>query len=161
MLRPAPSASQFSVQIKDHALIFFLPQADQQSLWRFDLDALIEQAFRVTGRDGFYFLSLDDLDGNSKIIARFVDKAQAEDILHKLHQALVAAEPAPTGKTCCKRWFGWLTFWRVIFLLLAGFLAWYLFKPVTPRTVAPAQNAASAPAPTPSGVPLDADNVLE
>jgi hypothetical protein len=171
MLRSAPPVSSFSIHIKDHALVLFLPQPEQQSLWRFDLDGLIEQAFRLTGREGYYFLTLDDLDGNSKIIARFVDKGQAESVINGLYDALtqtsssevsesVRTTPSRT-KQFWSKWFGWLTFWRFVFLAALGLLLWQLFKPVSVDPVARRIAQQSAPVLPPMGTPLDADELLQ
>jgi hypothetical protein len=173
MLRSAPSTSSFSVHIKDHALVLFLPQPEQQSLWRFDLDGLIEQAFRLTGREGYYFLTLDDLDGNSKIIARFVDKGQAESVIHALYDALTDNSSTPSDsrqitdhapRSFLKRWFGWLTFWRLVFLIALTILGWAYLKPAKQNPIdevaqrimqhEPALNA-------PIGEAVDLDKLLQ
>ncbi|HEY1096007.1 MAG TPA: hypothetical protein VGF14_02075 [Alphaproteobacteria bacterium] len=163
MLRPQPKNSSFTVHVKDHALVFFLPQPEQQSLWRFDLDSLIEQAFRLTGRDGYYYLTLEDLDGNSKVIARFVDKNQAQDVLDSLHDALIGDAGDSTCKTKrCSKWFGWLTFWRAVFLIIVGTLVVMSLLPAKSRPLPMmSPTADSAAKPAPSGVPLDADQLLE
>jgi hypothetical protein len=169
MLRSAPPTSSFSIHIKDHALVLFLPQPEQQSLWRFDLDGLIEQAFRLTGREGYYFLTLDDLDGTSKIIARFVDKGQAESVINALYEALIGHDSnnsqttdAPTSnkRSIWARWFGWLTFWRLVFLLFIAAIAWKAIAPSPADRVA--QRIMQAPlTKAPLGVPLDADELLQ
>lgn len=172
MLRPAPPVSSFSVHIKDHALILFLPQPEQQSLWRFDLDGLIEQAFRLTGREGYYFLTLDDLDGESKIIARFVDKGQAETVILALYDALMHgtsqteqtsdAAPSPVRRFF-NRWFGWLTFWRVVFLLILAGLAWIYFTSYQEDTIDPVAARIMQSEPlekAPPGEPVNLDDIL-
>jgi hypothetical protein len=167
MLRAPLSSQVFSVQVKDHALILFLPQAEQQSLWRFDLDMLTEQAFCITLHEGHYALSLRNLDGEAKIITRFADKGEAHALLDALYDAFTGSTTRQTvTPRYIKRCFGWLTFWRAVFLLLILSSAWFLLRPTHHGSLNPMLQQQglimpdTAP-PPPSGVPLDADQLLE
>lgn len=160
-----PTQSALSASIKDHALLLYLPHAEPQSLWRFDLDGLTEHAFCVTARDGYYDLSIASLDGEDHVLTRFLDKQDARDALNTIHTILGASAPcctkgscgASSGKGFFGALFGWVTFWRLLFLIVLGIV---LFSFMSPATHAPIQ-AAEQKATPPSGVPLDADALLE
>ena len=159
--KPVP---QPSVHIVDYALTLFLPLPEQQSVWRFDLDTLMEQAFCVTGRDGYYDLTLKALDGQDHVIARFLDKADAQHVLHLLHRALTGAAGRRSG-CFAARCFGWLTFWRGVFLAILLGIVWYMLQPA-PRIAPPVNQTSSAPANAPTAAPapgdmLDADQLIQ
>ena len=183
---PADKDAVFAT-VQDHALVLFIPQSDMQSVWRFDLDTLSEHGFRIVNHDGFYDLSLCTLDGDNNLLARFIDKQEAHQMLHFIHSALLrTAAHCDTGSSlatcpaiisnaasetasckpccgtrlrgCCRTLFGWLTFWRAVFLIAVAVLLFSLLRPFgLPFFGADTATAVSAP---PNGVPLNADQVL-
>ncbi len=170
-LSAAPLSVPPSVTVRGQALILFLPQADSQTVWRFDLDSLTDHAFRLTGRDGYYELTLTDTTGLDMMLMRFLDKQDANAFLHAIHTALQNSSagtdliPASAAGSCkmtrCTQGVRRkLTFWRVIALIGLAALLWGLLSPIPFRVWHLANTPDPLTAALPSGVPLDADSVL-
>lgn len=165
-----------TVTVHDRALILSLSQMDNQTIWRFDLDNLIESGFRMTAREGFYDLALTDLDGTEHSLARFLDKNEAHQTLAMIHDALTRTNskdcktcdscetPSVLNRISCSKTrgvlrtlFGWLTFWRLLTLIAIALLLYVLLVP----TVDMPPSHLSLQQPPANGVPLDADQLLQ
>jgi hypothetical protein len=138
--------SKKHASVRDGVLILYFEGAETPFVARFDLDSLAQANFEVADKkDGFHTLVLRDYSGDTQTIGQFSEKADAQQALYDIVQALlnntsetsaVCATANPKSCSRVKCFFAWLL--KAIMYLLLAVLVIYgiLHIPVSSTRIA-------------------------
>ena len=157
--------------IKDGALVLYLPTAFKPCVWRMDLKTLSETSIEIDEKDGAYILATRDINGVTKAIAGFNNKGDAQQALSLTLKALMQKNNANQSNASFLNGFpmGGILKWGILALIILWFGAWL----ITPSKEQPAPNEvtkASTPTQNTSidetgqvkiGVPVDVDSLFK
>lgn len=159
--------TQAKAEVKDGALVLYLPKALKPCVWRMGLDLLSETSIEIDEKDHIHILATRDINGIIKSIAGFQNKEDAQEALSLTLNALMN-NGSSNGSSA---FFGAIPFGKIIkwsvFTLIVLWLGLTLLKAPVP---APVENA-SAISEKPSvidetghlkvGVPVDVDSLFK
>lgn len=164
-----------SAQVKDGALVLYLPQALKPCVWRMDLDILSETSIEIDEKDNIYILATRDINGVIKSIAGFHSLDDAQEALALSLEALMATQPNKAGKSGSS-FVRSIPFWPIIkwgFIILLVlwtlatlFLTDYEEGALPPQAQTTGSNNTDASALDETGqikmgVPIDVDSLYE
>ncbi len=159
--------NQTKAEVKQGALILYLPTAIKPCVWRMGLDTLSETSIEIDEKDNIFVLATRDINGVTKAIAGFHKKEDAEKALATSLNALIRTQmPGDSVNTFFSgRFLGRVLKWGgglIILLWLASIL---LGTPTpTPINVANTQNnqqLLDENGRLRTGVPIDVDRLFE
>ena len=164
MLGKSPTL-QSKADVKDGALVLYLPKAKNPCVWRMDLDALSDTAIAVDEKDGAFALMTRDVNENTKIIATFANRDDAEDALSMTLRALMSdGGGMPLGN------FSWgkVINWGVAILVVLWLLLQFFSTPIEPQIIesnatpeAEQSSVIDESGQYKAGVPIDVDSLFE
>lgn len=158
---------QARAELKDGALVLYLPKALKPCVWRMDLGMLSETSIEIDEKDGIYILATRDINGVIKSIAGFQIKEDAQEALSLTLNALMSNGSSSSSSGFLKNIpFGKIIKWSVLALIILWLISVLLGTPAS----APIENAPNNAEQSSiidetghlkTGVPVDVDSLFE
>ena len=146
-------------EVKDGALILYLPTALKPCVWRMDLATLAETSIEIDEKDGIHILATRDINGVTKPISAFNTADDAQNALSLTLKALMSG--SNKSSTAGRKQIITILKWLIV--LLIAFLIWvFFFDTPIPTPIETAVVETVQPNPSiETSVEIDVDSFFE